>query len=290
MATGNDGNPSASQRCCDAFTYKCLKYALFAYAVIFWLLGVLLLCLGAYAEVERQRSRTMSGMFLAPAILLLLAGSVLFVVSFLGLLGALRDNLTLLKIFLVTMILGLIIELIGGIVALVFRNSTQGFINDNIRKGIENYYDDLDFKNIMDSVQHKFQCCGGQDYTDWRVNVYHSCSSPGPASCGVPYTCCDVLEGSQPVKNTQCGFGALKLERLQLRGQIYTRGCVDALLIWLIDHYTVMAAILMGFLLPQLVGIILSWCYIGRLEDIILQNEQQEQEEARNAFIEEAEA
>ncbi|XP_032805914.1 tetraspanin-15-like isoform X2 [Petromyzon marinus] len=251
MATGNDGNPSASQRCCDAFTYKCLKYALFAYAVIFWLLGVLLLCLGAYAEVERQRSRTMSGMFLAPAIILLLAGSVLFVVSFLGLLGALRDNLTLLKIFLVTMILGLIIELIGGIVALVFRNSTQGFINDNIRKGIENYYDDLDFKNIMDSVQRK---------------------------------------GSQPVKNTQCGFGALKLERLQLRGQIYTRGCVDALLIWLIDHYTVMAAILMGFLLPQLVGIILSWCYIGRLEDIILQNEQQEQEEARDAFIDEAEA
>ncbi|XP_032805915.1 tetraspanin-15-like isoform X3 [Petromyzon marinus] len=233
MATGNDGNPSASQRCCDAFTYKCLKYALFAYAVIFWLLGVLLLCLGAYAEVERQRSRTMSGMFLAPAIILLLAGSVLFVVSFLGLLGALRDNLTLLKIFLVTMILGLIIELIGGIVALVFRNSTQGFINDNIRKGIENYYDDLDFKNIMDSVQRK---------------------------------------------------------RLQLRGQIYTRGCVDALLIWLIDHYTVMAAILMGFLLPQLVGIILSWCYIGRLEDIILQNEQQEQEEARDAFIDEAEA
>lgn len=30
---------------------------------------------------------------------------------------------------------------------------TIDFLNDNIRRGIENYYDDLDFKNIMDFVQ-----------------------------------------------------------------------------------------------------------------------------------------
>lgn len=32
---------------------------------------------------------------------------------------------------------------------------TIKFLNDNIRRGIENYYDDLDFKNIMDSVQKR---------------------------------------------------------------------------------------------------------------------------------------
>lgn len=30
---------------------------------------------------------------------------------------------------------------------------TIDFLNDNIRRGIKNYYDDLDFKNIMDFVQ-----------------------------------------------------------------------------------------------------------------------------------------
>jgi len=33
-------------------------------------------------------------------------------------------------------------------------------LNDNIRRGIENYYDDLDFKNIMDSVQKQVWLVG----------------------------------------------------------------------------------------------------------------------------------
>lgn len=36
----------------------------------------------------------------------------------------------------------------------------------------------------------QFKCCGGQDYKDWSVNMYHNCSAPGPLACGVPYTCC----------------------------------------------------------------------------------------------------
>lgn len=36
---------------------------------------------------------------------------------------------------------------------------TVGLLNKNIRKGIVNYYDDLDFKNIMDFVQKKVKSC-----------------------------------------------------------------------------------------------------------------------------------
>lgn len=36
----------------------------------------------------------------------------------------------------------------------------------------------------------QFKCCGGQEYKDWSVNMYHNCSAPGPLACGVPYTCC----------------------------------------------------------------------------------------------------
>lgn len=40
--------------------------------------------------------------------------------------------------------------------ALFFFNlQTVELLNKNIRKGIVNYYDDLDFKNIMDFVQQK---------------------------------------------------------------------------------------------------------------------------------------
>lgn len=64
----------------------------------FQLIGGLILAIGIYAEVERQRYKTLEGVFVAPAIILILLGIVMFIVSFIGVLASLRDNLTLLKV------------------------------------------------------------------------------------------------------------------------------------------------------------------------------------------------
>ncbi|XP_035538146.1 tetraspanin-15 isoform X3 [Morone saxatilis] len=216
-------------RYCHSFSYCLLKFILFAYSIIFWLIGGFILAIGIYAEVERQRYKTLDGVFLAPAVILILLGIVMFIVSFIGVLASLRDNLTLLKVFMYTLAVCLILELLGGILALVFRNQTVGLLNKNIRKGIVNYYDDLDFKNIMDFVQRKFKCCGGQEYKDWSVNMYHNCSAPGPLACGVPYTCCVTTKPNE-VANTMCGYNVLGKEFF---------------------------------------GVIVSWLYITRVEDAI---------------------
>ncbi|MBN3295899.1 TSN15 protein, partial [Amia calva] len=192
----------------------------------------------------------------------------MFVVSFIGVLASLRDNLCLLKVFLYTLTICLMLELFGGILALLFRNQTVDLLNKNIKKGIVNYYDDLDFKNIMDFVQRKFQCCGGQEFTDWKVNMYHNCSAPGPLACGVPYTCCVGTKVSE-VANTLCGYQVLDKNRLELLDVIYVRGCTDAVFIWLMDNYKTMAGLLFGILLPQFFGVIISWLYITRVEDAI---------------------
>uniref|UniRef100_A0A8C4EJB6 Tetraspanin n=1 Tax=Dicentrarchus labrax TaxID=13489 RepID=A0A8C4EJB6_DICLA len=232
------------------------------------LIGGFILAIGIYAEVERQRFKTLEGVFLAPAVILILLGIVMFIVSFIGVLASLRDNLTLLKVFMYTLAVCLILELLGGILALVFRNQTLELLNKTIRKGIVNYYDDLDFKNIMDFVQRKFKCCGGQEFKDWSVNMYHNCSAPGPLACGVPYTCCITTKPNE-VANTMCGYEVLKEERLNLINTIHIRGCTDAFFIWLMDNYKIMAGLLLGILLPQLFGVIVSWLYITRVEDAI---------------------
>lgn len=61
------------------------------------LLGAFVLAVGIYAEVERQKYKTLESAFLAPAIILILLGIVMFLVSFLGVLASLRDNLCLLQ-------------------------------------------------------------------------------------------------------------------------------------------------------------------------------------------------
>ncbi|XP_072321771.1 tetraspanin-15 [Eucyclogobius newberryi] len=255
-------------RYCHKFSYVCLKFLLCFYAIVFWLIGGCILAIGIHAEIERQRYKTLEGVFLAPAVILILLGILMFVVSFIGILASLRDHLTLLKVFMYTLAACLILELLGGILALVFHNQTVNLFNRNIRRGIKNYYDDLDFKNIMDFVQKEFECCGGQEFKDWEVNMYHNCSAPGPLACGVPYTCCITTKPNE-VANTLCGYKVLEKERLDLVDVIHIRGCTDAFFIWLMDNYKYMAALLLGILLPQFFGVIVSWLYITRVEDAI---------------------
>ncbi|KAG7333854.1 hypothetical protein KOW79_002261 [Hemibagrus wyckioides] len=258
---------SDSVRYCATCSYVLLKFTLVAYATIFWLIGGFILAIGIYAEVERQRYKTLEGIFLAPAIILVLLGIVMFIVSFIGVLASLRDNLTLLKVFLYTLAICLILELLGGIVALLFRNRTVDLLNKNVRKGMVNYYDDLDFKNIMDFVQRKFKCCGGTDWSEWKVNMYHNCSAPGPLACGVPYTCC--VNKPNEVTNTLCGYKVIDKERVEVIDIIHVRGCTDAIFLWLMDNYKIMAGLLLGILLPQFFGVIVTWLYITRVEDAI---------------------
>ncbi|XP_043537426.1 tetraspanin-15 isoform X3 [Chiloscyllium plagiosum] len=190
--------------------YLLLKVTLGIFATFFWLLGLLILCIGIYAEVERQRNKTMDGFFIAPAIILLLLGLGMFTVSFAGMIGALRDNRLLLKVFKWTLVTVVVLQLIFVIVSVLCRNKVLLLFKANVREGIKHYYDDLDFKNILDRIQIKFSCCGGDDYMDWAVNQYHACDAPGPLACGAPYTCCVRNQGD--VINTQCGYQTLQLE------------------------------------------------------------------------------
>lgn len=41
------------------------------------------------------------------------------------------------------------------------------------------------------------------------------------------------------------------LQRLSVQHVIYVRGCTNAVLIWFLDNYSIMAGVLLGILLPQ---------------------------------------
>nr|XP_032662265.1 tetraspanin-15-like [Chelonoidis abingdonii] len=170
--------------------FYCIKFALSAYSTLFSIIGLVILCIGIYAEVERQKHRTLEGIFLAPAVVLLLLGITMFAVSFIGMVGSLRDNRTLLKMFFWVLLVIFITEVLLIFIEIIFENKMNAVFHSNIQEGIRHYYDDLDFKNILDFVQEKFSCCGGDEYKDWDVNQYHSCNGSGPLACGVPYTCC----------------------------------------------------------------------------------------------------
>ncbi|MEE6479109.1 hypothetical protein FKM82_012133 [Ascaphus truei] len=245
----------------DLRCYYCLKFSLSFYATLFSIIGLLILCIGIYAESERQKHKTLEGIFLAPAVILLLLGIGMFVVSFIGMVGSLRDNLPLIKTFFWVLLIIFVIEILLIIIELLWENSMKEIVHTNIQQGIRQYYDDLDFKNIMDFVQEKFSCCGGDEFTDWRVNQYHSCNNTGPLSCGVPYTCCITGKAVGGVRNTLCGYQTLDKERLSVLHIIHVRGCIHAVGLWLKDNYGLTIAIVIALLAPQVLGLVLSFLF-----------------------------
>ncbi|XP_051496671.1 tetraspanin-15-like isoform X2 [Apus apus] len=215
--------------------YYIIKFALSTYATLFSILGLVILCVGIYAEVERQKHKTLEGIFLAPAIILLLLGVTMFGVSFVGMVGSLRDNRTLLKMFFWVLLVIFLTELLLLFIEIIFEN--------------------------------KFSCCGGDEYRDWEVNQYHSCNSSGALACGVPYTCC-IRRVPGEVINTLCGYRTLEKERLELLEVIHVRGCIHAVGLWLKDNFETTLGIVCSLLLPQVIGLVMAWLYWQKLDEI----------------------
>lgn len=92
---------------------------------LFQLIGGFLLAIGIYAEVERQRYKTLEGIFLAPAVILIILGIVMFVVSFIGVLASLRDNLTLLKVVSANLIFSLFLPFIAILIFLTMEKCVR---------------------------------------------------------------------------------------------------------------------------------------------------------------------
>ncbi|XP_056372207.1 tetraspanin-15-like isoform X2 [Oenanthe melanoleuca] len=136
---------------------------------------------------------------------------------------------------------------------IIFESKMNEVFHSNIQEGIRHYYDDLDFKNILDFVQEKFSCCGGDEFRDWEVNQYHACNGSGALACGVPHSCC-VRGAPGGVVNTLCGYRALDKQRLELIGTIHVRGCIHAVGLWLKDNFQATLAIVCSLLLPQVCG------------------------------------
>ncbi|TSR04311.1 Tetraspanin-15 [Bagarius yarrelli] len=239
------------------YFYYCVKFTLNVYSMLFSFTGLCVLCVGVYAEVERQRHRTLEGVFLAPAVVLILLGLVMFSVSVVGMVGSLRDNKTLLHMFLSVLSVLLALQLLALIIALLFEKTTFELFQKNIQEGIKHYYDDLDFKNILDYMQEKFSCCGGDEFKDWEVNQYHFCNGTGPLACGLG-----------EVVNTLCGYKTLTKQREDLADVIHVRGCIHAVNLWLSDNIGATIGICCAVGLPQLLGILLSCIFWNLLVEM----------------------
>lgn len=213
----------------------CLKYVIFGFNVMFWWLGLGIMAVGVWAWTEKDTFNNLSrltNVALDPAFILILVGTVTFIIGFTGCVGALRENTCLLATYAIFLALLLLMEMAAGVLGFIFKDWIKSQATGGFQAFIIHYREDPDQQNLIDWIQEDWlQCCGIEGPKDWDRNNYFNCSSSDIGSreaCGVPFSCCK-RKPNEIIKNKQCGYDVRKPSyNFEVAKVIYEKGCIQA--------------------------------------------------------------
>ncbi|XP_059197654.1 tetraspanin-33 [Centropristis striata] len=254
--------------------YRAIKYTLFIFCYVFWVVSAVLTAVGIYAKIAKEKD-VVDTLTIDPALLLIVVGSVMFLVTFFGCFGALRNATCLLKTFLGILVTVLLLQIAAGVVGYLFTDMVMERTEKLMMKAIVRYREDRDLENAIDFIQKKFQCCGVEGYKDWSQNVYFECLDTNPSleACGVPFSCCVPVQ-NQTVLNTMCGYGMQQMEEASASQDVFTIGCLEKIVSWAKNNLLLVGGLTGGLLLLEICMIGLAAAQISRIKkNKQLQNE-----------------
>ncbi|KAF7397566.1 hypothetical protein HZH68_008788 [Vespula germanica] len=211
----------------------CLRWYL-RHVTCNWL-GLGIMAVGVWAWTEKDTFNNLSrltNVALDPAFILILVGTVTFIIGFTGCVGALRENTCLLAAYAIFLALLLLMEMTAGVLGFIFKDWIKSQATGGFQAFIIHYREDPDQQNLIDWIQEDWlQCCGIEGPKDWDRNNYFNCSSSDIGSreaCGVPFSCCK-RKPNEIIKNKQCGYDVRKPSyNFEVAKVIYEKGCVQA--------------------------------------------------------------
>ncbi|KAL1469774.1 hypothetical protein MTO96_024859 [Rhipicephalus appendiculatus] len=141
-----------------------VRYPLLLLNLFLWFVGTMLICRLDLTGVLIRRLETV----------VFLAGMSLFIVSFCGCVGALRENSFLLKLYSLALTVLIVINMLLGLFVLFMPGSVKKVIKDSLSESLVIHYrDTVDTENIVDALQRQLRCCGmtSKSFRDWNKNM-----------------------------------------------------------------------------------------------------------------------
>ncbi|XP_072719806.1 tetraspanin-4 isoform X1 [Ciconia boyciana] len=195
---------------------QCIKYLMFVFNLLFWLGGCGILGVGIWLAVTQGNFATLSSSFpsLSAANLLIVTGTFVMIIGFVGCIGAIKENKCLLLSFFIMLLIIFLLELTVVILFFVYTDKIDKYAQRDLKKGLHLYGTDgnIGLTNAWSIIQTDFRCCGVSNYTDW-FEVYNTTR--------VPDSCC--LEFSE-----NCG--------LHSPGTWWKAPCYETVKIWLQEN------------------------------------------------------
>lgn len=139
--------------------------------------GVAVMGFGVYMMVNRMDALTPTLAKFPFANMLLISGIVITCVSFLGFLGALKENRCFLLTFFLLLFILMLVELTAACLLLMYEGEIAKLVKEDLNKGLEKAKGKSGNATMSewDALQVKLECCGVNNVTDWGDRVPTSC-------------------------------------------------------------------------------------------------------------------
>lgn len=272
-------------------TVTWMKYGLFAYNLVIFLFGAVILGVGIWMAIDRNFMTEIIGtdLYVVSLYMILIFGGIIFFISFLGCCGAITENKVLLWAFLIVLAFIAVGLFIGSILAIVFHEELGDSVRDTMEDTLVNYYG-IDFHRYKnravtwgwDKTQEKLYCCGVRT-KDWQVyrksewfKMFGSTEDDLGIRKGhedqkpyVPQSCCVRDRFWRYVNLDVCQKWRLGPPGSPVDGAvnraIYYEGCYDAGVLYLEENSAVLIGLGITIFLLLILGIVLSLFLIRKL-------------------------
>ncbi|XP_042204505.1 CD63 antigen-like [Homarus americanus] len=169
-----------------------------------------ILVLGTMIMMNHPYLAQMMGqdMFSMAAKIMMASGSFIFVVSFLGCCGALKEIKFMLMLYFIFVALLFMILLAGGVIGLIFMSKAKARVISVMEDALRDYEPDStnsSFTLALDLLQHKMQCCGIEGQHDWEkfASEFNETGYKIPKSCCKDITSYSLVEECQQNPNEE---------------------------------------------------------------------------------------
>ncbi|XP_040004512.1 tetraspanin-33 isoform X3 [Xiphias gladius] len=136
-----------------SFVSPVVKYLLFMFNFIFWIISLVMVSIGVYARMMKHAEAALACLSVDPAIMLMVVGVLMFIITFCGCVGSLRENICLLQTFCICLTVIFLLQLTAGILGFVFSDTARSKVTEMINNAIVHYRDDIDLQNLIDFGQ-----------------------------------------------------------------------------------------------------------------------------------------
>jgi CD63 antigen len=145
-----------------------IKYLLFFFNLLWLALGAAILYFGARITIySGDLHEVLDTNMKTGAIVVLVAGAVIFLIAFLGCCGACKENSCMLTAYGGIILILVIVQCVGAYLAFHYHKDFEDDIKKGLKEKLENYKGSDDAKKIIQNVQKAFDCCGVESPTDY---------------------------------------------------------------------------------------------------------------------------